>query len=82
MLQAQEALQLSEGAVRPFRHTAQGAAGHPPPAHQQARNQILGELRKLTNPQTGSADEAAMTERLRALRDEDDAAAGRPPEGL
>ena len=32
----------------------------------------MADLRKLTNPQTGSNDEASLVERLKALRDEDD----------
>ena len=44
--------------------------------HQQARNQILGELRRLTNPQTRQQRRRRRsTERLKALRDEDDRAA-------
>jgi len=43
--------------------------------HQVARNQIMGELRRLTNPQNGSNDEASLTDRLRSLREEDDRAA-------
>jgi hypothetical protein len=45
--------------------------------HQQARQQILAELRKLTNPQPQGAavDESAVRDRLKALRDEDDRAA-------
>ena len=35
----------------------------------------MGDLRRLTNPQNGSNDEAQLTERLKALRDEDDRAA-------
>ena len=42
--------------------------------HQQARNQVLGDLRRLTNPEKGSNDEASITERLKALREEDDRA--------
>jgi hypothetical protein len=40
--------------------------------HQQERNRILNDLRKLTNPETGSMDEAAIAERIKAMRDEDD----------
>lgn len=43
--------------------------------HQMARQRILADLRRLTNPQTGTNDEAAMTERLKELRDEDARAA-------
>jgi hypothetical protein len=35
----------------------------------------MGQLRRLTNPENGSNDEAALTDRLKALREEDDRAA-------
>jgi Spy/CpxP family protein refolding chaperone len=44
--------------------------------HQTARQRILAELRRLTNPQRGTNDEPAISERLKALRDEDTSAAG------
>lgn len=74
VLQAQEALNLSEAQYGRFvtrLKTLQDARRK----HQVARNQIMGDLRKLTNPQTGSNDETSLVERLRALRDEDDRAA-------
>ena len=74
VLQAQEALQLSETQYGRFVtrfKTLQDARRK----HMVARNQIMGDLRKLTNPQTGSNDEAAIVERLKALREEDDRAA-------
>lgn len=37
--------------------------------HRQARNQILRELQRLTSPQAGAADDAAVRERLTALRE-------------
>src|SRR4029079_13685458 len=74
VLQAQEALQLSEAQYGRF-VTRLKALQDSRRKHQVARNQIMGELRKLTNPQTGSNDEAALTERLKALRDEDERAA-------
>jgi hypothetical protein len=43
--------------------------------NQRDRNQILQALRRLTAPQAGSVDEAAVRDRLRALREEDDRAA-------
>ena len=73
VLQAQEALQLSEAQYGRFvtrLKTLQDLRRK----HQMARNQIMGELRKLTNPQTGSNDEAMLTERLKTLRDEDERA--------
>lgn len=45
-------------------------------SHQAARQRILAELRRLTNPQKGSNDESAISERLKALRSEDASAAG------
>jgi len=74
VLQAQEALQLSEAQYGRFvtrLKTLQDARRK----HQVARNQIMGDLRRLTSPQTGSNDEAALTDRLKALRDEDERAA-------
>jgi hypothetical protein len=73
VLQAQEALQLSEAQYGRF-VTRLKSLQDSRRKHQVARNQIMGELRKLTNPQTGSNDEAALTERLKALRDEDERA--------
>ena len=74
VLQAQEALQLSEAQYGRF-VTRLKALQDARRKHQLARNQIMGDLRRLTNPQTGSNDEAALTERLKALREEDDRAA-------
>lgn len=73
VLQAQEALQLSEAQYGRF-VTRLKALQDARRKHQLARNQIMGDLRRLTNPQTGSNDEAALTERLKALREEDDRA--------
>jgi hypothetical protein len=74
VLQAQEALQLSEAQYGRF-VTRLKALQDARRKHQIARNQIMGDLRRLTNPQTGSNDEAALIERLKALREEDDRAA-------
>jgi hypothetical protein len=74
VLQAQEALQLSEAQYGRF-VTRLKALQDVRRKHQLARNQIMGDLRRLTNPQTGSNDEASLTERLKALREEDDRAA-------
>jgi hypothetical protein len=75
VLQAQDALQLSEAQYGRF-VTRLKALQDIRRRHQQARNQILADIRKLTNPQTGPADEAALTDRLKALHDEEDKAAG------
>lgn len=74
VLQAQEALQLSEAQYGRF-VTRLKALQDTRRRHQVARNQIMGDLRRLTHPQNGSNDEAMLTERLRSLRDEDDRAA-------
>jgi hypothetical protein len=71
VLQAQEALELSETQYGRF-VTRLKTLQESRRKHQQARNQILGELRRLTNPKTGSNDEAQLGERLKALREEDD----------
>ena len=73
VLQAQEALNLSETQYGRF-VTRLKALQDSRRKHQVARNQIMGDLRKLTNPQNGTGDEAALTERLKALRDEDERA--------
>ena len=74
VLQAQEALQLSETQYGRF-VTRLKSLQDTRRKHQLARNQIMGDLRRLTNPQNGTNDEPSLTERLRALRDEDDRAA-------
>ena len=74
VLQAQEALQLSEAQYGRF-VTRLKSLQETRRKHQQARNQLLGDLRRLTNSETGSNDEPAITERLKALRDEDERAA-------
>ena len=74
VLQAQEALQLSETQYGRFVTRLKGLQ-ETRRKHLQGHNQILNDLRKITNPQTGTNDEAAITERLKALRDEDDRAA-------
>jgi len=73
VLQAQEALQLSEAQYGRF-VTRLKALQETRRAHMQAHARILADLRRLTNPQTGSNDEPSITERLKALRDEDDRA--------
>jgi hypothetical protein len=75
VLQAQDALQLSEAQYGRF-VTRLKALHDTRRRHQQARNRILADLRQLTNPQSGTPDEAIVTERLKAIRDEDERAAG------
>ena len=75
VLQAQDRLQLSEAQYGKF-VTRLKALQETRRTHQQAHQRILNDLRRLTNPDTGSNDEAAITERLKALSDEEDAAAG------
>ena len=74
VLQAQEALQLSEAQYGRF-VTRLKALQETRRRHQQVRSKSLGEMRRITNPQTGSNDETLLTERLRSLRDEDDRSA-------
>ena len=72
-LQAQERLQLSEGQYFKFMARLQ-VLQETRRNHQQAHQRILNDLRRLTNPETGTNDEAAIVERLKALKDEDAAA--------
>ena len=44
--------------------------------NQQARNGLLGDLRRLAGPQARQVDEAAIRQRLGALREHDERAAG------
>jgi hypothetical protein len=71
VLQAQEALRLSEAQYGRF-VTRLKALQEVRRRHQQARNRILADMRKLTNPQAESQDEAPLAERIKALRDADD----------
>lgn len=71
LVRAQEALQLSDDQYGRF-VTRLKNLQEARRRHQQARNQILQDLRRLTNPQTGSGDEAAMREKLTALRAEEE----------
>ena len=75
MIQAQDALKLSEAQYGRF-VTRLKALQDTRRSHQQTRNQILADLRRLTNPQTGSSDESLIAERLKAFRDEEERAAG------
>lgn len=72
--QARNALALSDAQYGPF-ITRLRAVQDVRRTHQQARNRILGDLRKLTNPKTGTNDEARLADRLKALRDADERAA-------
>jgi len=75
VLQAQDALQLSEAQYGKF-VTRLKALQDTRRRHQQSRNQILADLRRLAGPKaTAVPADAVVTERLRALRDEEDRAA-------
>ena len=73
VLQAQDALRLSEAQYGRF-VTRLKSLQEGRRRHQQTRNQILADLRKLTNPQTPPApgDDTQIADRLKALRDEDE----------
>jgi hypothetical protein len=75
VLQAQDALQLSETQYGRF-VTRLKALQDTRRRHQQTRNQILADLRRLSSPQAPAADESVLADRLKALRDEDERAAG------
>ena len=84
VLQAQDRLQLSEAQYFKFVPRLK-ALQDTRWKHQMAHQRILNDLRKLTNPQTGSNDEASIAERLKALKEEDAAAAvevGKAYEGV
>ncbi|HEY3885128.1 MAG TPA: hypothetical protein VGL62_07970 [Vicinamibacterales bacterium] len=79
VVQAQDALQLTEAQYGPF-VTRLKALQETRRRHQQARQQILGSIRKLVNPpkdgsQSATPDDRAVSEQLKALRDEDERAA-------
>jgi len=74
LVQAQNALQLNDsqygtfvGRLKTLQETRR--------RNQRARNQIVQELRRLTGPQAATVDEAAVRDRLKALRELDDRAA-------
>jgi hypothetical protein len=75
VLQAQEALQLSEAQYGRF-VTRLKLLQDTRRRYQQTRNQVLGDLRRLTNPQNGTPDDAVLSERLKALREIEDRGAG------
>jgi hypothetical protein len=74
VLQAQEALQLSEAQYGRF-VTRLKVLQETRRRHQQARNKALADMRRLTNPQTGNQDEAQLAELLKTLRESEDRAA-------
>jgi hypothetical protein len=80
VLQAQDALRLSETQYGRF-VTRLKILQESRRRHQQARNQILADLRRMTNPQGTAAEDTQLTERLRALREEDDRAAAELKKG-
>lgn len=74
LVQAQNALQLNDsqygsfvGRLKTLQETRR--------KNQRARNQIVQELRRLTNPQVATVDEAAVRDRLKALRELDEKSA-------
>jgi hypothetical protein len=75
LVQAQETLQLSETQYAPFVARLKKLQ-ETRRKNQQAHNQIVQELRKLAGPQaTPPYDEAAIRDRLKALRELDERAA-------
>jgi hypothetical protein len=75
VVQAQEALQLTDAQYGPF-VTRLKKLQETRRRNQQARNQILQELRQLAPVQgTGPYDDNAIRDRLRSLREHDDRAA-------
>jgi len=75
VLQAQEALQLTEAQYGRF-VTRLKMLQDTRRRHQQTRNQMLADLRRLTNPQTGTTDESVIVERLKSFREEEERSAG------
>lgn len=74
IVQAQTALDLSDAQYGVFIARLK-ALQETRRRHQQARQRILADLRKLTNPQTGTGDDATVGASLKALKDEDASAA-------
>lgn len=71
VLQAQEALQLSEAQYGRF-VTRLKALQEVRRRQQQGRNRTLADIRRLINPDTGSQDETQLGELLKSLRESDD----------
>lgn len=74
LVQAQNALQLNDsqygtfvGRLKNLQETRR--------RNQRARNQLVQDLRRMTNPQVTTVDEAAVREKLKALRELDDRSA-------
>ena len=74
LVQAQNALQLNDaqygtfvGRLKTLQETRR--------RNQRTRNQIVQELRRLTGPQVATIDEAAVRDRLKALRELDERSA-------
>ena len=75
IVQAQEALQLSEAQYGSF-VTRLKRLQETRRRNQQARHRMLQELRRVAGPQaTATADEASLRQQLKSLRDHDDRAA-------
>jgi hypothetical protein len=71
VLRAQEALELSEAQYGRFVSRLKSLQ-ETRRRQQQARNRLLADIRRILNPQTGSQDEAQLTDLMRALRELDD----------
>jgi hypothetical protein len=80
VLQAQDALRLSEAQYGRF-VTRLKLLQEARRRHQQSRNQILADLRRMTSPQAAAADDPQLAERVKALRDEDERAAAEMKKG-
>lgn len=75
IVQAQEALQLSEAQYGPF-VTRLKRLQETRRRNQQARHRLIQELRRVAGPQaTATTDEATLRQQLKVLRDHDDRAA-------
>jgi hypothetical protein len=75
IVQAQEALQLSEAQYGPF-VTRLKRLQETRRRNQQARHRMIQELRRVAGPQaTATADEGSLRQQLKALRDHDDRSA-------
>ena len=68
VMQAQEALQLDDAQFGQFLPKLK-ALQETRRRNEQARNQLVGELGRLTAPSAATVDEAAVRERLRALQE-------------
>ena len=75
VMQAQEALQLDDAQFGQFLPKLK-ALQETRRRNEQARNQLVGELGRLTAPSAATVDEAAVRERLRALQELESRSAG------